>query len=74
MHRDISTGNIYLYVDPVTGEKRGMLGDLEFAKKVGIGARYDVRTVCNIFNTYYSFPILGYIIDSRVRLISCPSK
>ena len=56
MHRDISTGNIYLYVDPVTSEKRGMLGDLEFAKKVGTGSRYDVRIVCNVFTSYYPVP------------------
>lgn len=56
VHRDISTGNIYLYIDPVTGEKRGMLGDLELAKKVGTGARYDVRIVCNVFTSYYPIP------------------
>ena len=74
VHRDISTGNIYLYVDSVTGEKRGMLGDLEFSKKVGTGARYDVRTVCNILDTHYLFLLLARIIDSRVHLTSWLSK
>ena len=64
VHRDISTGNIYLYIDPVTGEKRGMLGDLEFAKKVGTGARYDVRIVCNVFITCYQYPLFLMLLYS----------
>lgn len=37
VHRDISPGNLYLYTNPVTGESRGLIGDFEFAKRVGTG-------------------------------------
>ena len=46
VHRDLSPANLYLYKDPETNAKRGIIGDLEFAKKVGTGASSDVRTVC----------------------------
>ena len=46
VHRDLSPANLYLYKDPETDAKRGIIGDLEFAKKVGTGASSDVRTVC----------------------------
>ena len=49
VHRDLSLGNLYLYIDPVSGEKRGLIGDFEFAKKVGSGGRYDIKTV-NLFH------------------------
>ena len=45
VHRDISPGNLYLYIDPSTGEKRGLVGDLEFAKRVGSTGKRDGRTV-----------------------------
>ncbi|KAI5115422.1 hypothetical protein M0805_004009, partial [Coniferiporia weirii] len=39
VHRDISAGNIYWYES-----KRGLLGDLEYAKKMGVDAEHEVRT------------------------------
>lgn len=47
MHRDLSVGNLYLYIDPVSGEKRGIIGDFEFAKKVGTGGRREMKIVCS---------------------------
>ena len=47
VHRDISAANLYLYTDPVSQEKRGLIGDLEYAKRVGEGGKHDVRTVCD---------------------------
>ena len=47
VHRDISVGNLYLYTDPVTRKKRGLVGDLENAKKVGDEGKSDARTVCD---------------------------
>ena len=47
VHRDISVGNLYLYLDPVRGEKRGLIGDFEYAKMAGVGAQNEVRTVSN---------------------------
>ena len=40
-------GNLYLYTDPVSRKKRGLIGDFEYAKRVGEGGKPDVRTVCN---------------------------
>ena len=40
-------GNLYLYTDPVNKEKRGLIGDLEYAKRVGWEGKHDVRTVRN---------------------------
>ena len=54
IHRDISPGNIYLYTDPITKEKRGLIGDLEYAKRAGDDARSRVRTVC-FFYLYEPF-------------------
>ena len=54
VHRDISVGNLYLYTDPVSEEKGGLIGDFEYAKRVG-GGKPDVRTVCDqiyFFNSY----------------------
>ena len=45
VHRDLSLGNLYLYIDPVSGEKRGLIGDFEFAKKVATEVRFDPRIV-----------------------------
>ena len=39
------TGKIYLYKDPVTQEKKGMIGDFEYAKNAGVGTQNDIRTV-----------------------------
>ena len=47
VHRDISVGNLYLYTDPVNQEKRGLIGDLEYTKRVGEGGKHDVRIVRN---------------------------
>lgn len=44
VHRDISVGNLYLYKDPVTKETRGLIGDFEYAKRVGWGGMHDIRT------------------------------
>ena len=55
VHRDLSIGNLYLYIDPVSGVKRGLIGDFEFAKKVGSGGRHDKRivTLFQIIPNYY---------------------
>lgn len=45
MHRDLTPMNLYLYVDPESNAKRGIIGDLELAKKIGTGANSDFRTV-----------------------------
>ena len=48
-------GNLYLYTDPVSGKKGGLIGDFEYAKRVGEGGKPDVRTVCNqifFFDSY----------------------
>lgn len=39
VHRDISTGNIYLF------ENRGLLSDFEYARPMGKGAEHEVKTV-----------------------------
>ena len=46
VHRDLSPANLYLYKDPKTNTRRGIIGDLEYAKKTGTEASSDVRTVC----------------------------
>ena len=45
VHREISIRNIYLYKYPVTQEKKGMIGDFEYAKNAGVGTQNDIRTV-----------------------------
>ena len=45
VHRDLSPENLYLYIDPKTKIKRGIIGDLEYAKKTGTGASSDIRSV-----------------------------
>ena len=45
MHRDLSVGNLYLYVNPDTGEKRGIIGDFEYSKRAGSGEKGDNITV-----------------------------
>ena len=37
--------NIYFYKDPITQEKKGMIGNFEYAKKVGVVSQNGVRTV-----------------------------
>ena len=49
VHRDLSAGNLYLYTDPVSGEKRGLVGDFEFAKRAGTGSDPDGIIVSSIF-------------------------
>ena len=46
VHRDLSPANLYLYTDPKTKVKRGIIGDLEYAKKAGTGASSEIRSVC----------------------------
>ena len=46
VHRDLSPANLYLYIDPKTKVKRGIVGDLEYAKKAGTKASSDIRSVC----------------------------
>ena len=41
VHRDISAGNVYHH------EGHGMVGDLEYAREIGSGARDSMRTVRN---------------------------
>ena len=69
-HRDLSPANLYLYKDPETNAKRGIIGDLEFAKKVGTGASSDIRTVCICSSDWLS----SLTLLTRVRLYSHPSK
>ena len=45
VHRDLSIGNLYLYIDPVSGVKRGLIGDFEFAKRAGEKRNCSIRTV-----------------------------
>ena len=45
VHRDISPSNIYLYINPETGEKRGLIGDFEYSKRVGAGGKGDTMVV-----------------------------
>ena len=59
VHRDISVGNLYLYTDPVSEEKRGLIGDFEYAKRVG-GGKPDVRTVCD--QIYFLIHILTKLV------------
>ena len=40
-------GNLYLYTETVSRKKRGLVGDLEYAKRVGEGGKPDARTVCD---------------------------
>ena len=59
MHRDLSPTNLYLYEDPETNAKRGIIGDLEFAKKDGTEASSDIRTVCvSIFDCILTLILL----------------
>ncbi|KAI5116304.1 hypothetical protein M0805_004645 [Coniferiporia weirii] len=48
VHRDISAGNVYLY-DNGRGLLRGLLGDLEYAKRTGTDAKHEVRTGTRAF-------------------------
>ena len=46
VHRDINVENLYLYTDPVNQEKCGLIGDLEYMKRVDWEGKHDTRTVC----------------------------
>ena len=50
IHRDLSVANLYLYIDPDTGEKRGIIGDFEYSKRAGSGAKGDLKTVTSILS------------------------
>ena len=39
VHRDISAGNVHYY------DRKGVLGDLEYAKIAGTGGIHEVKTV-----------------------------
>ena len=45
VHRDLSVSNLYLYIDPATKEKRGIIGDFEYSKRAGSGGKGDNTTV-----------------------------
>ncbi|THH03742.1 hypothetical protein EW145_g6041 [Phellinidium pouzarii] len=68
VHRDISVGNTYLY------NKRGILGDLEYAKKRGVNAQHEVRTgtldfmAVEIAERFYKFlPIDHTSVEQMAR-------
>lgn len=42
MHRDISVVNLYLY------DGRGLIGDLEFAKRRSTNVEHELRTVSDL--------------------------
>ncbi|KAJ3991450.1 hypothetical protein F5050DRAFT_1581390, partial [Lentinula boryana] len=46
VHRDISGGNLYYHEE----RKTGLIGDLEYAKKVDDQSHHNVRTVCPFFS------------------------
>ena len=50
IHRDLSVANLYLYIDPDTGEKRGIIGDFEYSKRAGSGAKGDFKAVNSILS------------------------
>ena len=45
VHIDLSPGNLFLYTEPVTGIKRGIIGDFEYSKRVGTGEHGDGKIV-----------------------------
>ena len=71
VHRDLSVGNLYLYVDPVSGEKRGLIGDFECAKKVGSGGRHDFKIVCLLFlvEIWLTYSVRALLISYLPRLM-----
>ncbi|KAI5116305.1 hypothetical protein M0805_004646 [Coniferiporia weirii] len=48
VHRDISAGNVYSYING-RGWLRGLLGDLEYARRAGTDAKHEVRTGTKAF-------------------------
>ncbi|PAV16800.1 other 1 kinase [Pyrrhoderma noxium] len=44
VHRVFSIGNVYLYKDPVTQEKKGIIGDFEYTIEAGTDGQRSVRT------------------------------
>ncbi|KAJ3899953.1 hypothetical protein F5879DRAFT_460447 [Lentinula edodes] len=44
VHRDISCGNVYYYTGPTEAEPRGLLGDLEYARKCDSREEHQMRT------------------------------
>ena len=71
VHRDLSIGNLYLYIDPVSGVKRGLIGDFEFAKKVGNGGRHDKRIV-TLFQIIQKLLLIVFFV--RAHLFSLLQK
>lgn len=70
-HRDLSVGNLYLYIDPVSGEKRGLIEDFEFSKKVGSGGRHDFKIVCLLFlvEIWLTYSVRALLISYLPRLM-----
>lgn len=48
VHRDISGGNLYTYRTP-DGKQTGLIGDLEYAKRISSQKSHTVRTVRSLF-------------------------
>ena len=71
VHRDLSIGNLYLYIDPVSGVKRGLIGDFEFAKKVGNGGRHEKRIV-TLFQIIQKLLLIVFFV--RAHLFSLLQK
>ena len=71
VHRDLSAGNLYLYIDPVSGVKRGLIGDFEFAKKVGNGGRHEKRIV-TLFQIIQKLLLIALFV--RAHLFSLLQK
>ena len=68
VHRDLSVGNLYLYVDPVSGEKRGLIGDFEYAQKVGGRGRQDRRIVTLFSLCYISGIMTNLFLSGYARI------
>ena len=60
VHRDLSIGNVYLYKDPVTQEKKGIIGDFEYTIEAGTDGQCGVRTVSDDFNASINYLIDGW--------------
>ena len=71
VHRDLSIGNLYLYIGPVSGMKRELIGDFEFAKKVGSGGRHEKRIV-TLFQIIQKLLLIALFV--RAQLFSLLQK
>ena len=66
--------NLYLYIDPDTGEKRGIIGDFEYSKRAGSGAKGDLKTVNSILSLFSFYGVNLFMFFNRERKISWPLK